>query len=65
MSDFHSWWTVAVLVVFLAIVIWAWSGRRHEDFEQAARIPLDDDEPLLEPGRARPARGANKGSGNG
>ncbi|RKZ36809.1 MAG: CcoQ/FixQ family Cbb3-type cytochrome c oxidase assembly chaperone [Gammaproteobacteria bacterium] len=39
-----SVWTVLVLVTFLAIVAWAWSGKRREDFERAARIPLDDDD---------------------
>jgi len=60
MSDFHSWWTVALLVIFIAIVIWAWSGRRREDFEHAARIPLDDDEPRLGADRS-----ANEESGHG
>lgn len=53
MSDFHAWWTVALLVVFIGIVAWAWSGRRRKDFEQAARIPLDDDGPAPETRRER------------
>ena len=59
MVDFHSWWTVALLVVFIGIVLWAWSGKRKEHFEQAARIPLDDDdEPRPE---ARRDGGADQG----
>ncbi len=35
--------TLVLMVAFVAIVIWAWSGRRREDFEEAARLPLEDD----------------------
>ena len=40
----HSWWTVAILVIFVGIVVWTWSGRRKVDFDRAARIPLEDDD---------------------
>lgn len=36
--------TAILIVVFLAAVAWAWSGRRRADFDQAARLPLEDDE---------------------
>jgi cbb3-type cytochrome oxidase subunit 3 len=32
-----------MFLVFVAIVIWAYSARNHERFAQAARLPLDDD----------------------
>jgi len=35
--------TVAALVVFLGIVWWAWSRSRKSDFEQAARLPFEQD----------------------
>jgi len=35
--------TVAALVVFLGIVWWAWSKSRKNDFEQAARLPFEQD----------------------
>jgi cytochrome c oxidase cbb3-type subunit 4 len=35
--------TVAALVVFLGIVWWAWSKSRKSDFEQAARLPFEQD----------------------
>ena len=38
-----SGWTVVSLVIFVSIVLWAWSGKRHDDFEAAARVPLEDD----------------------
>ena len=34
--------TAMLLVVFLAGWAWAWSPRRRRDFEEAARLPLDD-----------------------
>ncbi len=37
--------TGVLLVVFLGAVAWAWSGRRRGEFEQAARLPLEDDHP--------------------
>jgi cytochrome c oxidase cbb3-type subunit 4 len=34
------------LVVFLGIVIWAWSGRQRKRFEEASRLPFTErDEP--------------------
>ena len=35
--------TVAGLVCFLGIVWWAWSARNQADFEQAARLPFEQD----------------------
>ena len=45
-SDMSSLMTVVMMAVFIGIVLWAWSGKRREDFEAAARVPLDDDEPV-------------------
>lgn len=35
--------TTVLFVVFIGIVLWAWSKGRRADFEAAARLPLDDD----------------------
>ena len=35
--------TVAALVVFIGIVIWAWSKRNQADFDEAARLPFEQD----------------------
>lgn len=40
----HSLWTVVLFVVFIGIVAWAYSSRRKKDFDEAARLALDDDE---------------------
>ena len=41
-------WTIVVMIIFLAIVFWAWSGRRKESFNDAANIPLEEEEFLEE-----------------
>ena len=40
----QSAWTVVVMVTFLGIVLWAWSGKRKRDFDEAARLPFEDDD---------------------
>ena len=37
-----SAWTVVAAVIFTGITVWAFSGARREEFEEAARLPLDD-----------------------
>ncbi len=34
--------TVLVLVSFIVIVIWAWSGKRKQEFDEAANLPFDE-----------------------
>lgn len=36
-------WTLAVFITFLGIVAWAWSRKRRKAFDEAARLPLEDD----------------------
>ena len=38
-----SAWTVWAVVVFAAIVRWAWRPANRRRFEQDARIPLNDE----------------------
>jgi len=45
--DAGTWrgvFTVLMLLLFVAVCIWAFSGRRNADFEEASRLPLDDDD---------------------
>ncbi|MDO5086213.1 MAG: cbb3-type cytochrome c oxidase subunit 3 [Comamonadaceae bacterium] len=35
--------TVLALAVFIGIVIWAWSRRNQERFDEAARLPFEQD----------------------
>jgi len=42
----QSAWTVFAFVFFVVVVFWAWSGKRKEHFDEAARMALDDDKDL-------------------
>ena len=37
-------WTLVVVVLFIGIVIWAWSGKRKQEFDEAANIPFNEDD---------------------
>ena len=37
--------TAILLVVFIAGWVWAWSPRRKQSFDEAARLPLADEAP--------------------
>ncbi len=34
--------SLMLLVIFVGGWVWAWSPKRREEFEEAARLPLDD-----------------------
>ncbi len=34
--------TLVLLVAFIGMVFWAYSGKRRRDFAEAARLPLED-----------------------
>ena len=53
-SLFSGVMTVVMLVVFVGIMVWAWSGKRRAAFDAAARVPLEDDAEQNEPGRSAP-----------
>lgn len=35
--------TLAAMLGFIAVCAWAWSRRRRERFDEAARLPLEED----------------------
>jgi len=43
MTLFHSFWTLALLILFVSIIFWAWSSKRKDAFDVAARSAMDDD----------------------
>lgn len=45
-NDIRSIITVLAFLMFCSIVCWAWSSKRRDDFDAAARIPLDDDDSI-------------------
>lgn len=46
LNDARSLMTLVALVTFLGIVVWAYSGRRKQNFDRAARMVLEDEEPI-------------------
>jgi len=41
---FQSVWTIMVMVVFTGIVVWAYSRKRKSEFDETARLLIDDDD---------------------
>lgn len=35
--------TVVFFITFVGIVLWAWNGRRKQDFDAAANLPFEED----------------------
>lgn len=40
-SLLQSVWTVAAFIIFIAIILWAWSSRRQTEFDKVANVALD------------------------
>jgi cytochrome c oxidase cbb3-type subunit IV len=45
-----------LLLAFIGVVAWSWSRKRRPDFEEVARLPLEED-------TGPPAVNRNKGQG--
>jgi len=43
-ASVHSILTIVAIIIFLGIIVWAYSSKRKQDFDEAARLPLDDDD---------------------
>ena len=56
-GTFRGLVTALLMVLFIALVFRTYSRRRTEDFEAAARLPLDDDDRLPGDDRARDGEG--------
>ena len=48
MSLIFSLWTVVVFILFIGIVVWAWSSKRKHEFHEASMIPFSDDDEVTE-----------------
>lgn len=35
--------TAFLLLMFIGLIFWAWSKRRKPDFDEASKLPLEDD----------------------
>lgn len=40
---FQALWSIVVMITFLGIVFWAYSSKRKDAFDEAARLPFDDE----------------------
>jgi cytochrome c oxidase cbb3-type subunit IV len=49
-NDWRSLTTVVTFAMFVVIVWWAYSGHRKQAYDEAARLPLDDDEHVVASG---------------
>jgi cytochrome c oxidase cbb3-type subunit 4 len=56
--------TLILMVAFIAIVIWAWSGKRRKDFEKMSRLPLEEDPPSADAERRSHDDVARKSAGD-
>jgi len=43
LNDVRTLWTTLSFLAFVGIIIWAFSGKRKRQFEEAARLALDDE----------------------
>jgi cytochrome c oxidase cbb3-type subunit 4 len=48
MTVIRSIMTVVAFVTFLGIVVWAYSGKRKQAFDAAARMAIDDNDEAIE-----------------
>ena len=39
----QSLWSIVVLITFLGIIWWAYSSKRKAAFDEAARLPFEDE----------------------
>jgi cytochrome c oxidase cbb3-type subunit IV len=46
--------TAILFVAFVALVFWAYSSRRKAEFDELARMPLEDDLPAKDQGSKTP-----------
>jgi cytochrome c oxidase cbb3-type subunit 4 len=57
-NDIRSAMTVIMFVLFLGIVFWAYSSKRKRAFDEAARLPFEEDESMVA-GKPRNTPGKN------
>jgi cbb3-type cytochrome oxidase subunit 3 len=41
-----TWWVWAVPVAFVAVLVYALNPKRKKQFEEEARVPMEDDPPV-------------------
>ncbi len=36
--------TIVLIIAFLGLVVWTWSGKRKETFDKLSHMPLEEDD---------------------
>jgi len=53
-NDIRALITLLAFITFIGIVVWAYHAKSRRNFDEAARLPFEDDTvPAEHPGRAR------------
>ncbi len=47
-NDMRSAVTVALFLLFLALVVYTWSRKRKAEYDEAARLPFADEQDMIE-----------------
>ncbi len=47
-NDLRSLFLVMIFTGFIGVWIWAWKKERKQDFEESARLPLEEDDVLTD-----------------
>ncbi|MBS3912008.1 MAG: cbb3-type cytochrome c oxidase subunit 3 [Hydrogenophaga sp.] len=42
-NDLRSAFTLVSFLIFMGILVWAWSKRNKANFDEAARLPFNED----------------------
>ncbi len=42
MNSIQMLWTLVAFIVFVGILIWAWSSKRDQEFDEAAHLIFDE-----------------------
>jgi len=47
MNSIQMLWTIVAFILFIGIVIWAWSSKRNEEFHEAKNLIFEEDDAEL------------------
>ncbi len=64
MVTFRTASLVLMFIAFTGIVIWAWGRARKKDFDEAARLALDEEDQEAKPRRAGSTNARDTGAGD-
>ena len=43
LNDIRAWHTLILLALFVGVVLWAYSRRQRNRFDEASHLPFEDD----------------------